>query len=223
MGVDAQRLNFSKHGRRVASAMSLVCSCLLAGGITGCGYQFQGSGTILPADIRKVAIPAVENETTESRLGERMTEELRSQFERYGVVTIVEDPSSADAVLKVKVTKVDTKTRNVTSSQKDPVPNVAVDQDLVMTVSAELRRKTGQLLYKNSNLTVSESFAGISSVVVTGSSSFAQGGLSAGSLTTLGQQASSVAVAQGQQSEVLDDLVEEASRRLYLESVAADF
>ena len=138
-------------------------------------------------------------------------------------MTIVEDPSSADAVLKVKVTKVDTKTRNVTSSQKDPVPNVAVDQDLVMTVSAELRRKTGQLLYKNSNLTVSESFAGISSVVVTGSSSFAQGGLSAGSLTTLGQQASSVAVAQGQQSEVLDDLVEEASRRLYLESVAADF
>ena len=126
-------------------------------------------------------------------------------------------------MLKVKVTKIDTKTRNVTASSAGTIPDVAVDQDLTMTLSAELRRKNGQLLYKNTNLTVSESFAGISSVVVTGSSSFAQGNIDAGTLNALGQQASSVAVAQGQQAQVLDDLIEESSRKLYLESVAADF
>lgn len=194
-----------------------------ASGWTGCGYKFQGSGSILPADIKTVAIPLVQNDTTESRMSERMTEELRSRFERYGVVKISEDEALADAVLKVRLLKLETKTRNVTSPQRDPVPDIAVDQDLVMTISAELRRRNGQLLYKNSNLIVSEAFAGISSVVVTSSSSFAQGGTDANTLNALGAQASSVAVAQGQQDQVLDTLIEESSRQLYLESVAADF
>ena len=209
--------------RQLGLSLIRLFSAVILLGCVSCGYTLQGSGTILPADIKTVAIPAVENDTTESRVGARMTEELRSRFERYGVVRVVDDSSLSDAVMKVRISKIETKTRNVTASSAGTIPDVAVDQDLTMTLSAELRRKNGQLLYKNSNLTVSESFAGITSVVVTGSSSFAQGGIDASTLSSLGQQASSVAVAQGQQSQVLDDLIEEASRKLYLESVAADF
>ena len=190
--------------------------------LTSCGYHLQGSGSILPPDIKTVAIPLVENDTTELDLSERMTEALRSSFERYGALKVVED-LGADAVLKVRVTDIDLKTRNVTSAQRDSVPDVAVDQDLVMTISAELRRHNGQLLYKNSNLSVSESFGGISSVVVTSSSSFAQGDISAGTLNSLGERASSREIARGQQAQVLDELIEETARKLYLEAVAADF
>lgn len=207
------KANISRTCSAIAPALLLaLLVALLAAG--GCGYSLQGSGSILPQDIKTIAIPLAENNTTESGLGQRFTEALRSRFDRYGVVKVVEKEDGADAVLRSKILSIDTRVRGVTSDT-----DIAVESDLVMTVSAELRTRAGQVLYRNASLAAAESFAGVGDVVVTSSSEFAQGDIQSSSLQTLGARE----VARGQADQVLEGLLEESARKLYLEAVAADF
>lgn len=187
---------------------------VLVAATLGCGYQFQGSGSVLPPDVKTVAIPTVQNNTTESGLALRFTEALRTRFERYGVVKVVEDARDADAVLNAKITAVNTRVRNTTGDT-----DVSVDLELIMAISAELKRKGGQVLWRDPSLRVSEPFAGVGDVVVTSSSQFAQGGISSGALSSLGARE----VSRGQQEQALNDLIEEATRQIYMSAVAADF
>ena len=179
-----------------------------------CGYAFQGSGSILPSDIQTVAVKLAENDTTEPGLALKLTEKLISRFERYGQVKLVDKPEEADAVLYTKITSLETRTRDVTSQT-----DIALEQELTMTISAELRRRNGQVLYRNPSMTTYETFAGTSDVVVTSSSEFQQGGISANTLGSLGARE----ISRGQQEQVLDELLEETARRLYLDAVAAEF
>ena len=181
---------------------------------SGCGYQFQGSGSILPDDVKTVAIPIAENSTTEPGLGLRFTEALRSRFDRYGAVSVIEDSADADAVLRAKILGIDYRVRNVTSTT-----DIELEQELVMIIGAELRHKTGQLLWRNERLQVIESFASTSDVVVTSSAEFSSGNIGSGSLGSLGSRE----VSRGQQDEALEEVLEEASRKIYLQAVAADF
>ena len=202
------------HSSRLISFRFQVLALLLTSLCVSCGYRFQGSGTILPQDVRKIAIAPVDNQTTESGLALILAESLRSRFERYGVLTIVEDQSDADAVLSSKITRIDTRVRNVTGET-----DVALELDLIMTISGELKRKNGQILWRNTKLEATQPFASTAGVVVTGSSSFAQGGIGASTLGSL----DSLQVSRGQKDQALNDLVEEATRKLYLDAVAADF
>ena len=179
-----------------------------------CGYSFQGSGSILPPDIKTIAIPLAENDTTEPGLGQRFSESLRTRFDRYGAVKVIEEESEADAVLTARVVNIETNVSDTTSNT-----DIELESELVLTVSAELRRKSGQLLYRNAAMSISDSAAAVGDVVVTSSSQFAQSNIGSGTLDTLGSRE----VARGQGSQVIEDLLEEASRRIYLDAVAADF
>ena len=182
--------------------------------LAGCGYQFQGAGTTLPEDVRKIALLPVENMTTENGLGVRMSESMRSRLERYGVVQVVENAGEADATMRIRVKTVDSRVRNVSGTQ-----DVGVDSQLVLALQGELKRKNGQILWRDEDMRVSEAFADVSGAVVTSSSDFLQGGIDRGSLSTL----TSSEVSRGQRSDVLERLVEEATRQIYNEAVAADF
>ena len=182
--------------------------------VSGCGYTLQGSGSVLPQDIKTVYIRLADNETTEPGLGQRFTEVLRSRFDRYGVVKVVDREQDADAILVAKIMDLESRIRGEKGDT-----DTALESDLVMTISAELRRRNGQLLYRNGQLSASEEVAGVSDVVVTSSSSFAQGDVGANTLGALGDRE----VARGQEEQALDDLMEETSRKLYVEAVAADF
>ncbi|MBP9838782.1 MAG: hypothetical protein KBC84_08715 [Proteobacteria bacterium] len=197
--------------KKVLILFSLLC-------LTSCGYQFQGGGSILPPDIKTIAIPLAENNTTEQGLDQKFTEALRSRFDRYGVVKVIDEESEADAVLIAKVNELETKVRGVTSST-----DIELNSDLVLSVSAELKRKNGQILYKNNNLNISDDVAGVAGTVVTTSSDFSQGGISSDTLGALGRNAGEDAVTRGQQNQLIDSMLDEASRRIYLDAVAADF
>ena len=194
----------------VLGCLSLLATLL----ISGCGYSFQGSGSILPPDVKTVAIPLAENNTTEPGLGQRFTESLRSRFDRYGAVKVVDNEDEADAVLVAKVIDVQTEVSDTTSNT-----DIELESEVVLTVSAELRKKNGQLLYRNAKMSISDSAASVGDVVVTSSSQFAQSGIGSGTLDSLGSRE----VARGQGTQVVEDLIEEASRRIYLDAVAADF
>ena len=186
----------------------------IASSLTGCGYTFQGSGSILPEDIKTISNRIAENNTTQPGLGLRFTDKLRSRFERYGVVAVVDSNEDADAELITKINRIDNRVQDVTGKT-----DIALELELFMSISAELRTKSGQILYKNDDLRASESFASTSDVVVTSSSSFAQGGIGSGALDSLGSRE----VSRGQEEQALDEIMEEAARKLYLESVAEEF
>ncbi|MCA9181902.1 MAG: hypothetical protein KDA51_10635, partial [Planctomycetales bacterium] len=181
---------------------------------TGCGYQFQGSGSILPDDIKTVAIPVPLNDTTQPGLGIQFAETLRTRFDRYGVVEVVDDVAAADAILRTRISSIEFRTKDVTSET-----DIALEQELVMTISADLRRRSGQILWADPAMRIAETFSSTSDTVVTSSSKFAQGGIGSASLGSL----SSREVARGQQAEAISEILDEASRKIYLDAVAADF
>ena len=168
----------------------------------------------MPPGIDNIYIPVVQNDTTEPGLGLKFTEALRSRFERYGVVQVVESKREADAVLKAKIQKVETGVEGTTSDT-----DIALALELILTVGAELRTKAGQVLWQAQTLQVREDFAGVGDVVVTSSSTFQQGGISADTLGGL----EDLEVSRGQKDQALEDALEEASRKIYLSAVAADF
>ncbi len=187
--------------------------CLLG----GCGYQFEGSGSILPPDVKRVYIPLTENSSTQSGLTTLVTEAMRDQFERYGVVTVVDDLREADAVLKTRILKVKRATGTVTSNT-----DLALQLDTTMTMAAELKRVTGPLLWKNDSIEVRTTYGLSSSVVVTSSSDFASGSLAGSDIAAL-QSSGTREVARGQERGAFNSLAEQAAKIVYDSSVAADF
>ncbi len=194
--------------------MNLIVLTLLALLATGCGYTFQGSATSLPADVKSVFISPVSNFTTETGLSLEFTEALRARFERYGIVQVVDREDRADSILAVRVLSLRSRAQSVTGST-----GLELQQQLTMLIAGELRTKGGQLLWKNDGLEVADTFGSVSNTVVTSSSSFAQGPLSSETLGSL----ESREVLRGQQREALGDLIEEAARKIYLESAGASF
>jgi outer membrane lipopolysaccharide assembly protein LptE/RlpB len=182
--------------------------------IIGCGYSFQGGGTSLPSDVKRIQIPTVENLSTESGLTQLLTESLRDQFERFAVVSIVDDAAEADAVLKIRIIKVNRKTKTTTGRT-----DTAQQFDTALTVGGELRRVTGALLWSNPSFEVSKTVGATGNVVVSSSSDFAEGGLGASDLASLDSRE----VVRGQEQEALEKLSVRVARKIYDDSVAPDF
>lgn len=182
--------------------------------LMGCGYTFSGGGSVLPPEIKRVAIPLVENSSTETGLTTVVTEALRDQFERYGVLTVVEESQEADAVLNARILKVRRATSTV-SARDDG----ALQQDTSMVLAAELRRTDGPVLWRNKRIVVTKVFATSSDTVVTSSVDFAGGTIGAGDLRGLDSRE----VSRGQEQEALNSLAEQAARIVYDQAVMPDF
>ena len=189
----------------------LLLVCLV---VSGCGYTFQGSSSILPDDIKTIYIPMVENETAEPGLSIQFTEILKNRFDRYGVVRVVENKEQADAIFKAKIVEIKSTSKGVTSET-----DIEVEVQLTMVVNAELSRKNGQILWRQNNFAASDDYGSTSDTVITSSSDFASGGIGATQLGSL----NSHEVARGQSEETMNSLMEEMSRQLYISSVASNF
>ncbi|MEY4668346.1 MAG: hypothetical protein RL518_1045 [Pseudomonadota bacterium] len=181
---------------------------------TGCGYTLRGSGSVLPADVKNIYIPRVENGSTELGLADVVTDALRDEFDSYGTVSVVEKQGEADAILKVRIVDVKNTTGTVNAAT-----NTALQMDTTMFLGGELRRTTGQILWRENNLKVTKEYAANQSVVVTTSPDFASGSISASDLASL----SSRDISRGQEAQALNDLASNAARMIYDKSVAPDF
>lgn len=182
--------------------------------LAGCGYTFSGGGTVLPPDVRKIAIPMAENRTVESGLARLITDSLREEFEKYGAVQVVESEKEADAVLDVVLERVTRESATVTTeSQSD------LQLDATIQLSATLEKRNGTVLWSQSGFTVSKPVGTTAGSVVTSSPFFQGGAFNAGDLT--GQ--SSREVARGQEQSVFETISQEIARTIYEQAVAADF
>jgi outer membrane lipopolysaccharide assembly protein LptE/RlpB len=202
---------------KITSKLKIFLALLLLLSMQGCGYSFQGSSTILPPDVKRIYIPLVENNSTESGLTTLFTDALKDQFEKYGVVRIVDDVAEADAVLRARILKVQRSTGAV-SGESDS----AIQLDTTMYLSAELRRSTGTVLWKDPNLQVSQTYGAVDELVVTSSADFASSGVGLSDLAALGQSGNRE-IQRGQEKNVLKQIAIEAASKIYDASVAADF
>ncbi|MCB0351979.1 MAG: hypothetical protein KDD64_00590 [Bdellovibrionales bacterium] len=182
--------------------------------LEGCGYTFRGGESVLPPDVKRVYIPRTENITSEQGLELVLTEALRDEFERYGVLTVVEGNEQADAVLRSKITSVKRETRTVTSNT-----DTALQLTTVMRVAAELKRKNGTSLWRNKAVVVSKAFGTDQSAVVTTSAEFAGGSIGSSTLSSLDNRE----LSRGQEQQAFEDLSEQVARRIYSEAVLPEF
>lgn len=204
-----------KQARRAEIFVRLMIYVAITGLFTGCGYTLQGSGSILPEDVKVVSIPVVENNTTEPSLSINLTEALRDRFERFGVFSVVDDTKEADAVLEARIVSLSKTVRSVTSKSA-----TALQYDTTLRVSAVLKRTTtGEILWRNPSVSAGGTSASTGSVVVTTSPDFYGGTLGAGDLSALGSRE----VQRGQEQESLLTLADEIAKRIYNEAVAPDF
>jgi outer membrane lipopolysaccharide assembly protein LptE/RlpB len=182
--------------------------------LNACGYTLQGSGTVLPPDVKAIYIPQVQNNSTELGLSDIVTEALREQFDSYGVVMVVDRQSLADAVLNVKIQNVTRTTRTVLGTN-----DTATQMETTMVLEGELRRTTGPLLWRSNMIRVAQGVGTDRSAVVTSSAAFASGSISSTDLQNL----SSREITRSQENEILPNLATEAARKIYDGSVAPDF
>lgn len=180
----------------------------------GCGYTFRGSGTSLPANVRSVYIADTVNLSSEGGLAEIVTEALKTEFDRYGAITITDSERTADAVLTSKVVNVRRDSTAVTSRT-----DIGVQFDTALVMDAELRQKSGSILWRATNMSITRLSAANSDLVVTSSADFAGGNLDSSDLGQLNNRE----IARGQDEQVLQNLAEQFAKRAYQEAVAPEF
>lgn len=182
--------------------------------LSGCGYTFQGSGSVLPVDVKSVYVEAVQNESSEPGLSRILTDALRDRFDRFGTVTVVDSPNQADALLSTRVKSVDRDTLTSTSAT-----DAALQTRIKVSLASELKRSGGEILWRNPNMVVSKLSGAASGAVVTSSTSFLGGSLSAGDLGKLDNR--EVQRLEGQQA--LTAVAEDAAAAIYTAAVLPDF
>jgi outer membrane lipopolysaccharide assembly protein LptE/RlpB len=74
--------------------------------LAACGYHLRGTGNlrdVLPAHVKKIAVPLFKNNTTRFELDKNLTNAVIDEFVSRGKVEITTDAASADAVLTGEV------------------------------------------------------------------------------------------------------------------------
>src|SRR6476619_6970901 len=96
------RSSSRRVGRPCRNVFTLlaVCAALSA---SGCGYALAGHGSYLPATIKTVGIPPIENGTDVQRIEQILTERVRNAFIDRGKYRVVNDETGADAVLRIRI------------------------------------------------------------------------------------------------------------------------
>ena len=78
-----------------------LCACVAAA--SGCGYALAGRGSFLPATIRTVGIPKLENRSTFFQVEDILTDKIRAEFIGRGKYTVTSEEAGADALLTGEV------------------------------------------------------------------------------------------------------------------------
>jgi hypothetical protein len=129
---------------------------IVAAAITasGCGYALAGRGSFLPADIKVVGIPLLENRTTRLRVEQVMTEKIRTEFiNRARRYDFRPTTAGADAVLSGTIMGIDLQAVGLTDQQQASRYLFTVTMRVLFTDT-----RNGQVLWANEALTFREEY-----------------------------------------------------------------
>jgi len=135
---------------RIVALVAVVCLGALAG---GCGYALAGRGSFLPAEIRIIGIPQLQNQSTFFNVEQVLTEKLRAEFIGRGKYRVVPEAEGADAVLTGTVTNISVQPVGLNDQQ------AASRYLFVMTMKVEFTQAgTNQVLWQNDSLIFRETY-----------------------------------------------------------------
>jgi outer membrane lipopolysaccharide assembly protein LptE/RlpB len=127
--------------------MAVLSLCLALQISAGCGYHVAGHNNALPAEIRVIAVPAMENATTSYRIEQRFTSATVHEFLAKTQLRIVSNPANGDATLHGKILSVEAVPLLFdTTSGRATTMLVTVKCDLSLTQNA-----TEKVLYHTDN------------------------------------------------------------------------
>jgi len=131
---------------------TLVLLAALAG--PGCGYSLAGRGSFLPASIRVVAIPTLENRTTIPRVEQLLTDKVRTEFiGRGNKYEVVPTTAGADAILSGAILSIIIQPVGFTDQQ------LASRQLFTVTMRVQFTdARTNEVLWSNEALTFREEY-----------------------------------------------------------------
>jgi outer membrane lipopolysaccharide assembly protein LptE/RlpB len=120
----------------------------------GCGYHVADRGTLIPATVKTIAVPAFGNATNRYKLTDQLPEAIKRELiarTRYRLVT---DPSRADAILRGAVTNYSSGATVI-----DTTNNRAGVADLRLSLQVSLvERSTGKVLFNRPSFDIHESY-----------------------------------------------------------------
>ena len=135
-------------GARTTRATSVLAACL-AVVTAACGYSLAGRGSFLPADLRAVGIPTIQNRTPFVQVEQTITEKVRQEFiGRRRNITILPQEAGADAVLSAEITSMSVQPVGFTDQQ------LASRYLITLTMRGTFTdTRSGEVLWSNDALT----------------------------------------------------------------------
>ena len=136
--------------QRVLSIVLLIgiCFCLVT-----CGYHTAGHSTLLPSDLRTIAVPAFVNQSQTYKIEQRLTASVVQEFVTRTNYHITSDPNSADATLNGVV--LSTHTTPLTYDTKTGRASTVL---VIVSMSVSLKDRQGRALYQNPSYTFREQY-----------------------------------------------------------------
>ena len=127
--------------KRGGLLLALCCLFLTS----GCGYHTAGHGSLLPATVQTIAIPAFKNETLNYRIEQMLTSSVVREFTtrtRYHIVNDAGD--DADATLRGTVLSI-----AASPLTYDTATGRAASVLVVVSLRVSFTDRNGKVLYQN--------------------------------------------------------------------------
>lgn len=115
--------------------------------LTGCGYHVGGQGSLLPKDVRTIAVLPWNNATTQYKLPALMSAAISRELISRTRYNVVADPAKADATVSGNVVNI---FNNATIY--DPVSGRSTGAQMMVQVQVQVVDKNGKVLFTRPNL-----------------------------------------------------------------------
>ena len=132
--------------RRSLRVYSKIIFVFLLVVLCGCGYQLTGKSTHLPAGVTSLAIPTFKNETLEPGIEAPLTQSFLREFMYDGRVKVLSS-RQADAILEGNI-----KTFQIRSVSYNE-SGLVQEYEVFITVDLTLAKSSGEIVWKENNLT----------------------------------------------------------------------
>jgi outer membrane lipopolysaccharide assembly protein LptE/RlpB len=140
--------------------------------ITGCGYHFGAEGSGLPPQAKTIYVEKFTNHSRYTGLDDQFDRYLKDEIAQHKRLQLVDDPGQADLVLTGEFSYI-TSLAAATNAVSEPI-----EYTQTLTANAQLTdRQTKKVIWRSTGISATDTYATVSSAVVTTSPEFLQGNL----------------------------------------------
>jgi outer membrane lipopolysaccharide assembly protein LptE/RlpB len=118
-----------------------------------CGYHVGPQGTLLPKDVRTVAIPQFGNNTVQYKLASYMSEAVTREFITRTRYKVVSDPKEADATLYGSIVTISSG-----ATVSDPTTGRGSGAQVTVQMQIRLVAKDGKVIYTRPNFSFQDRY-----------------------------------------------------------------